>query len=572
MVKPHPVKSRKADETALVQSLVELTRRFSRTTSLKKIRLLAALKDRPIRNGALLRQLYDALCFIRAYPNDAHLLAIIDESLGAFPRRLESLQDSGAQPEVMALDGSSAMGTTVHCAFSLPIAQWLVDRFAETVEIDWDQPETENCLACIFSMSSGPVAEEPLVEADTSYRSWVKVHKGNRSISDLQWLLDLLEVKIPDGQVRRAFFDRLRLFIRWELREGHLLEKANNESRQPVYFQEGPLVRPGLELPHSLPGEPVTVRPVNSLEATELIDMARMAVAVRHRETHAFNYANPQDALVADLGRGIRIAWFGVLPEHRLPLRALFGFLILKNGVPVGYGDAALLFDWIDGGGGISIFEAFRNGESMFIFHRFTAFLNQHLGIRAIHISRWDIGHDNPDGIESRAFWFYYRLGFRPKHEGLRQLAARENRRIRQERGYRSSRKTLEELSQAGMFIGLDEDVDSSVRDFDTRRVSQRAAALVAQMGPEKLTAELADMIGAENWQTWVQSERLAFERLAPVLALIPDLHCWPSSERRAIVDLIRAKAGRHEAEYLRLLAGLPRLRAVILGLGAPHT
>jgi hypothetical protein len=305
----------------------------------------------------------------------------------------------------------------------------------------------------------------------------------------------------------------------------------------------------------------------------ELIDLARTAMAVRRRETHAFNYANPQDVLVADLGRGIQIAWFGVLPEHRLPLRALFGFLILKNGVPVGYGDAALLFDWIDGGGGISIFEAFRSGgESMFIFHRFTAFLHQHLGIRAIHISRWDLGHNNPEGIESRAFWFYYRLGFRPKLEGLRQLAAREYQRITQERGYRSSRKTLQKLSQAGMFIGLDEDVDSSVRDFETRRVSQRAGALSLQMGPEKLTAELASMLGAKHWQTWARPDRLAFEALAPVLALIPDLHSWPPSERRAIVSLIRAKAGRHEAEYLRRLAGLPRLRAVILGLGAPHT
>lgn len=572
MAKPHPAKSWKVDETTLVQSLAGLTRRFSRATSRKKMRLLAALKDRPIRSGALLRQLYDALCFLRAYPDDAEVLTIVRESLGAFPRRLESLQDSVSQPEVTALDGSGAMGTTVRCAFSLPIVRWLVDRFAETVEIDWDEPETENCLGCVFSMFSGPVAEEPLVEVDTSYRSWVKVHKGNRSISDLQWLLDLLEETIPDSQVRRAFYDRLRLFIRWELRKGDLLEKTNNGSRHPIFFQQGPLFRPGMGLPCSLPGEPVTIRPVTLNEATELIDKARTAMAIRYRETHAFNYANPQDVLVAGLGRGIQIAWFGVLPEHRLPLRALFGFLILKNGIPIGYGDAALLFDWIDGGGGISIFEAFRNGESLFIFHRFTAFLYQHMGIRAIHISRWDIGHNNPEGIESRAFWFYYRLGFRPKHEGLRRLADREYQRIRQERGYRSSRKTLEKLSQVGMFVGLDKDVDSSVQDFETRRVSQRAGALSSQMGSEKLMAELADIIGAKNWRTWVRPERLAFAGLAPVLALIPDLRCWPSSERRALVKLIRAKAGRHEAEYLHRLAGLPRLRTVILGLGASNT
>lgn len=564
--------TRKLDDATLVQSLAEWTRRFSRSSAAKKRQLLAALKDRPIRDGALLRQLHEALCFMRACPDDAALLGIVEQSLAAFPRRLDGLQASGAQAEAAALDGIGAIGTTVRCAFSLPLVRWLLDRFPDAVDIDWDQPETEVSLGCIFSMLSGPVAEEPLVEADTTYRSWVKLHKGDRSISDLQWLLGLLEEKIPDGRVRRAFYDRLSLFIRWELREGDLPDKATHGPRQAVFHPSGTVEKPGAVLPHSLPGEPVAVRPVASIEAKALIDLARTAMAVRHRETHAFNYADPRDVRVADLGRGIQIAWFGVVPEHRLPLRALFGFLILKNSIPVGYGDAALLFDWIDGGGGISIFETFRHGESAFIFHRLVAFLHQQLGIRAIHISRWDIGHHNPEGIESRAFWFYYRLGFRPKDDGLRQLADREHQRIKTELGYRSSRKTLEKLSRAGMFLGLDNDGEPSVHDFETRRVTLKAGALCAQTGSEKLMADLADMIGAKHWQAWDGPDRLALERLAPVLALIPDLHRWPSGERRAILNLIRAKAGRSEADYLRQLSSLPRLRAVILGLGAPDT
>lgn len=565
------MKSRDVDEAALVQSLAELTRRFSRASSAKKKRLLAALKDRPIRNGALLRQLYDALCFMRAYPEDASLLGLVEESLGALPRRLASLQDSAAKAEAEVLDGSGAAGTSVRCAFSLPIARWLVDRFPKAVDIDWDQPEAEDGLGCVFSMLGGPVAEESLVEADTSYRSWVRVHKADRSISDLRWLLDFLEEKIPDSDVRRAFYDRLHLCVRWELREGDLLERASHGSRHPVCFQSGPWIKPDVELPHSLPGEPVTVRPVASIEALELIALARKALAVRHRETHAFNYANPRDVRVADLGRGIQIAWFGVLPEHRLPLRALFGLLILKNGVLVGYGDAALLFDWIEGGGGINIFEEFRRGEAAFIFHRYVAFLHQHLGIRAIHISRWDIGHKNPEGIDSRAFWFYYRMGFRPKHDGLRRLAGRAYSRMKQEVGYRSSQRTLEKLSRAGMFLSLESAIDPSVEVFETRRVTQRAGELSSQMGSMKLTAQLAENLGVKNWQSWDRANRLALERLAPVLALMTDLKSWPARERRSIVSLVRAKAGQHEAEYLRRLALLPRLRAAILGLGAPQ-
>lgn len=563
--------SRDVDAGALVQSLTDLTRRFDRGSSAKKIRLLAALKTRPIRNGALLRQLHDALCFMRAYPDDAAVLDLVEQSLAAFPTRLAALRDCGAQDEAAELDGSGVAGSSVRGAFSLSIARWLVDRFPEAVEIDWDQPETEDCVGCVFSMLSGPSTEEPLVEADTAYRSWVELHKANRSISDLRWLLDLLEERIPDGHVRRAFFDRLRLFIRWEMREGDLLDKASAGPGQPAFFQSGPWIKPGVELPQSLPGESITVRRAAATEAIELIALARKALALRHRETHAFNYGNPRDVQVATLGRGIEIAWIGVVPEHRLPLRALFGLLILKNGVPIGYGDAAPLFDWIEGGGGINIFEKFRQGEAVFIFHRYVAFLHQHLGIRALHGSRWDIGFNNPEGIESGAFWFYHRLGFRPKDDGLRRLAGREFGRIGQQGGYRSSKRTLEKLSRTGTFLSLENDDDPMVEAFETRRVTQQAAALSARVGPMRLTADVANILGVENWESWGRADRLALERLAPVLALIEDLEDWPASERRSIVSLVRAKAGPRETEYLRRLALLPRLRAAILGLGAPQ-
>jgi hypothetical protein len=561
------------DQTALVASLAALTRQFSAAHARKKLRLLAALKSRPIHDGMLLRQLYDALCFMRAYPDDAALLGAVEDGLRTFPSRVKRLHErdaeTGTEREAAALDDSGAAGTRVHTAFSLPMVRWLVERFPETVEIDWDEPETEHSLASVFSMCSGPVAEEPLFEADTAYRSWVQVHKGNRSISDLRWLLDLLALKMPEPVVQRAFYARLRLFVCWQLREGDVPQCASQRTAKPVHFQSAPLLKPGLELPHSLPGERVTVRAPAVVEARELITLARTAMAWRHRETHAFNYANPRDVQLAELGHGLQIVWMGVLPQHRLPLRALFGFLILKNGTPIGYGDAALLFDWIEGGGGISIFDNFRQGEAVFIFHRYTAFVHQHLGVRAMHISRWDIGHNNPEGIESRAFWFYYRLGFRPKDEGLQRLAAREFGRMKAGSGYRTPPKTLEKLSQSGMFLSLTKDSVESEPHFQSRRVTQKAEALVAQVGLETLTAQVAERLGLESRQSWSPSEHRAFARWAPVLALIDDLPCWPASERRAIVSLVRAKAGRSEIEYLRRLAARPRLRAAILALGA---
>lgn len=195
--------------------------------------------------------------------------------------------------------------------------------------------------------------------------------------------------------------------------------------------------------------------------------MARRALAVRHRQTQAFSRASPHDTRVADLGRGFQIAWLGVLPQHRLPPGALVGLLILTNGAPIRYGDAARLRDGIDGGG-IGVFEPFRHGEPAFHLHRHVAFLHQHRGIRAIPIGRWDIGHDNPAGIETRAFWSRDRLGFRPQDEGLRRLAAREFQRIRpgQGAGARARSRSPRLVSQrTARRRGPDQDQGRASRD-----------------------------------------------------------------------------------------------------------
>ncbi len=57
--------------------------------------------------------------------------------------------------------------------------------------------------------------------------------------------------------------------------------------------------------------------------------------------------------------------------------------------------------------------------------------------------------------------------------------------------------------------------------------------------------------------------------RLALVLDRIPDLARWSRSERDAIVEIVRAKAGREEIRYLRLLQRHPRLRSAMIRLGS---
>jgi len=89
------------------------------------------------------------------------------------------------------------------------------------------------------------------------------------------------------------------------------------------------------------------------------------SLAARHRETIHFNYANPGDVYIANVGKGISIAVTGLSAEHRYPLECTLGFLILSNGVPIGYGGASVLFKQANTG--INIFDEYRGSEAAWL-------------------------------------------------------------------------------------------------------------------------------------------------------------------------------------------------------------
>ncbi|MDX1377049.1 MAG: hypothetical protein R3357_15895, partial [Burkholderiales bacterium] len=64
----------------------------------------------------------------------------------------------------------------------------------------------------------------------------------------------------------------------------------------------------------------------------------------------------------------------------------------------------------------------------------------------------------------------------------------------------------------------------------------------------------------------WRAAEKLAWRRWAPLIVSLPGLARWPRAERRALVDIVRAKAARSELDYLERLNAHPRLARALLG------
>src|SRR5438128_4260242 len=90
-------------------------------------------------------------------------------------------------------------------------------------------------------------------------------------------------------------------------------------------------------------------------------------------------------------------------------------------------------------------------------------------------------------------------------------------------------------------------------------------AARIRKASAEDVERVLGDKLARPD-----HPERRAFEDLALVLALIPDLAQWTEREKKSVVEIIRAKIGTDESRYARLLQGHARLRAAIIRLGEP--
>ena len=77
------------------------------------------------------------------------------------------------------------------------------------------------------------------------------------------------------------------------------------------------------------------------------------------------------------------------------------------------------------------------------------------MGTTVVSVYPYQLGHDNDEAIESGAFWFYRKLGFRPGRAELRKLVEREEKKIAADPKYRTPARTLKRLAAGHVFYEL---------------------------------------------------------------------------------------------------------------------
>jgi hypothetical protein len=560
-------------EHLLVQ-LDELKRRFDARSQAQMLKVLSQLDARRFADAASLIHLHETLLFIRAYPQSARVLRQVEKILSSFSRRIEVLREAGADLSLLEEgEVSGISGTWVQDTFSYSITRWLVENYPSKISIDWEAHEDEYRLAATWPRFLPLLEEDALVEANVPYRTWVRTAKG-LGRRDLSWLIEQFE-RLPLSEKEKAeLYESLKLPIYWELDNSRATRTMMKRPVRKIFYHTEPLLRRSdISLAREFARRSIPLKRLSRAQGEAILDLARETSTVRYRELYGFTHGDASRVLRADIGRGVEVFLVGVPPYRRLPLRAYHAGLIFKNGVPICYVEVLTLFERMEVG--FNLYYTFREGESAWIYARVLKLFSQLFGVTVFSIDPYQLGYHNEEGIESGAFWFYRKLGFRPTHEQLTKLTEAEERKLATRPSYRTPARVLRKLSEGHMLLELQPESSGRWDKFQIRKVGLAVQRRMAsRFGGDAVKIRRASQEQVEralglSTKDWKEAERLAYEDLALVLALIPDLARWTEDEKRDVVRIVRAKASADESRYVRLLLRHTKLRDCVIKIGS---
>ncbi len=499
--KPFPTSTAGADlGLEAVESLRALALHFDASDAARKARVLEACARRAIADPEVLVAYHDCLLCLLAYPQTRALRDAARSELRRVARAARTLTERGPLRARRKLANSGIAWSEVTIHFGWDIVRWLVERFPEHAEIDSfgeDGVALQSVLAAAL-----PAIEFDLVAAEESALEFLERASAGHRGSRLSWLVAAFERLACTDALREQLFDALQPFTVLRPKGSPLSRTFVRGLPAPTFFHRNDLVR-RVHLADLLATPLPPPRRLSASERLRVIDAGRAMLAALGRETDAIALASPDEVAWQEVGRGAAIALYPMRPERRSPLDSHVGMMLFKNGIPVGYGGG-----WPFGGTcriGVNMFAPFRGGESAYLFGQVLHVYGHRFRVDRFIAEPSQFGGTNKEGLASGAFWFYYRLGFRPIDARAARLASDEYVRMQLDSGYRTPIPVLRRFTQGDIELRLRE----TTLACDPIRLSQAVSEWIAdrfhgdrRAAEEVATSTLVRELGASGHET----------------------------------------------------------------------
>lgn len=541
-------------------ALRRLRSQYDADAAAAKLALARAIARRGVRVRSFraLDQLHDDLLFLCAFPDSAEIQAMARRALARVEPALRAL----SRRQRARADDTGMAGTISAYTPTAEIAQWITARWPRAAELDWAAIDDTSAIDAMIRPLLHPAEDDGFESGEFSTRAWMDSERDRARESALAWLMASAAAAPPAAYAAfRAQYDLNAPQMRWSLAKSpasvthNALVVHEVVSRTAMRRVMGDPIA-GIAQP--LPGIALLPEP----EAVAVIDVARATLAARCREVYAFSHANAAEVWWCPLGEGVGLAVLGVRPARRLSLESNYGYVLFSNGVPVGYGGVTPL--WHQANTGLNIFAPFRGSEAAFLWQQTLRAFHTLFGVTRFVVDAVQFGEDNDEAIASGAYWFYWRMGFRPYEPAQRERAEREAARLARSRAKKSSSATLRALAHGTLHLVLPGgDAHPYFPEPWLARCAHGAAQLLERTHPHdhraaawEIALGLARELGlpAEDpFAGFSAAEREGFVRLAPLVWVAGGVKGLSARQRVTLVGMLRAKGGVTERPFVAL-------------------
>lgn len=401
-----------------------------------------------ISGATTIKHYHDTLLFLLAYPESENLNSLAHSEMKRLSEHIKKLPES--QHEKLDLSGLAF--TNTHGGFSISLIKWLLKEFPNQVRIHSFDEEGVHPKE-VLKHALGEMEFEITSDEKLKSEAWIAKASGTKNKGkQLLWIIHQFDKIEASDLIKDQLMESLKLYVTIEPEEENFSRSFGKLKQDKIFYHNKGILKKFDErelINRKLPSP----KKLSAPQKHEIINCSRVALCLLNRETDPVTYCNEDGLLYYELEHGLSIALFSMLPERRLPLESYVGFMMYKNGYPMAYGGG-----WLFGKRsllGINIFEAFRGGESAFVFAQLLRTYKNAFGAEYFEVEPYQFGKDNPEGLQSGAFWFYYRFGFRPVDEQLNKLADEESKKIQTEKGYRSPISTLKLFTKSNVCVNF---------------------------------------------------------------------------------------------------------------------
>lgn len=393
---------------------------------------------------------HETLLFICAYPPHEQQQRIAEKEL----LRITSCLRNAPRKALASLANTGLPYTQMVSSYSHDCISWLNDHPQCRLEL---MDQSENTLNEILSHTL-PTLERSNTTAGFNNQELLEVLGVTKS-RRFNFYLDQLNTLDELPSIKDYFFDKLGLEIKITPKSKAFSRTYNRIPIGSIFcHQDWKKHFDILRLLNRKLPRPKTITPQ---QTHGVILSIKNTMTLNNRETDPVTYLDSKSLRVYELERGLSVVLYGMTPSRQLPMESYVGFTLFKNGFPTAYGGS-----WIFGeraNFGINIFEAFRGGESGYVMCQLLRVFRMVFRVSYFEIEPYQFGLDNPDGITSGAFWFYYKYGFRPIDKTLERLAAQEREKIKARKSHKTSKSVLIRFTESNMALNLGKTIPLSL-------------------------------------------------------------------------------------------------------------